>query len=154
MQPIHPDIELNGSLNRAASQGHGATFALMLAMLQENQLDRPRLAERSAETEQKQILFDKAPDIPLKPESQHWEFEARHADYIQRQKLISARLWHCLHPAPLSLYDDSKRLDDEVIENTSWSCRQKLKGTKLQALQVDETGLLDVIEKARDYQAA
>ncbi|ALS98563.1 VC2046/SO_2500 family protein [Lacimicrobium alkaliphilum] len=154
MQSIHLDFEYNGSLNKAASQGHGAAFALLLAMLQENQLDRPQLAERPADNEQKQALFDKAPDIPLKPEPQHWEFEARHADYIHQQQLVSARLWHCLHPAPLSVFNDSKRLDDEIIENTSWYCREKLKGRNLQPLQVDETGLLDVIEKARDYQAA
>lgn len=154
MQSIQFDIEFNGSLNKAASQGSGATFALMLAMLQENQLDRPRLAEPPGETEEKQILPDKAPDIPLMAEPQHWEFETRHANYINQQQLVSARLWHCLHPAPLSVFNDNKRLDDEIIENTSWYCREKLKGKSLQPLQVDATGILDVIEKARDYQAA
>ncbi|GGD53211.1 VC2046/SO_2500 family protein [Lacimicrobium alkaliphilum] len=154
MQPIYLDRELNGSLNKAASGGAGATFALVLAMLQQDLLDRPRLSESSKEVQHTPVLPDKAPEIPLKAESQHWQFEAQHAGYVHQKQLTSARLWHCLHPGPLSVFNDSKRLDDDVVENTSWYCREKLKGTNSQLIETDETGLLEVIEKARDYQAA
>ncbi|WP_088329222.1 VC2046/SO_2500 family protein [Lacimicrobium sp. SS2-24] len=155
MQPVVLDFELNSSLSKAASQGNGANFALLLAMLQDNLLDRPRLeASKEQHWAESQSHLDKAPEIPLKAETQHWEFEAQHAQYVNQQQLASARLWHCLHPSPLSVFNDNKRLDDEVVENTSWSCRQKLKGGSVEPLQVDETNLLEVIDKARQYQAA
>lgn len=154
MQPIYLDSELNGSLNKAASASNGAAFALLLAMLQQDLLDRPRLSESPKETQSISALPDKAPDVPLKAESQHWQFEAQHAGYIHQQQMASARLWHCLHPAPLSVFNDSKRLNDDIVENTSWHCREKLKGKGSQRIETDETELLDVIEKVRNYQTA
>lgn len=148
------DIELSGGLSQASQRGEGATFALLLAMLQQNLLERPHLARDQQLPSSSQPLVAAGPVTPLKADAEHWQNESIHAGYMQQQLTVSARLWHCMHPTPLSVHNDARRLDDEVVANCDYHTRQRLAGKVKSELDVDETGLLDLIEGLQPLRAA
>ena len=141
------DREFNGELNRASAQG--AKFALLLAMLEQDYLHRPKLlASETAEDTQADTLTNLSyyPSTPLKADCQHWTQANFASENIVQETIKSAQLWLVMHPQPLSLYNDPKRLDDEVVANCDIHTQQRLKDTTNKDLQVDETELYDILQ--------
>ncbi|MBN7821797.1 VC2046/SO_2500 family protein [Bowmanella yangjiangensis] len=148
MQSVVNDLEFSGVLSRAAKPGQAQTFSLLLSMLQQNLLERLRIASEPSAValpEAPETLTG-APAFPLKADIQHWRQAEIQAAYFQQQLTDSARLWQCLHPGPLSLHNDPGYIDPVVIENCDWHTRQRLSGTQQTDLEPDETALLDILD--------
>ncbi|MBT1063480.1 hypothetical protein KJY73_07830 [Bowmanella sp. Y26] len=148
MQSVVNDLEFSGVLNRAAKPGQAQTFSLLLSMLQQNLLERPLPArQEQPDTYSSLPEITHTPAIPLQAESAHWHQMEVQGAYIQHQLLASARLWQCMHPSPLALYNDVKRIDDAVTNNCDWHCQQRLKGHSTEPMLSDETALFDILEQ-------
>lgn len=140
------DLEVSGSVNRAA--GQGAKFALLLSMLEQDVLGRPRI----------QVEEDTPPATQLEGLSCYREppLKAEPADIdniVVTSKLLrssgkDALLWQCMHPHPLSQHNDAKRLADEVIVNCDYYTQRRLAPQPApdKEVDVDETLLYDVLE--------
>ena len=52
-----------------------------------------------------------------------------------------------MHPQPLSLYNDPKRLEDEVVANCDMHAQHRLQDLNTVDIAVDETGLYDILQE-------
>lgn len=141
-----PDAELTGALNR--SVGHSAKFALLLAMLDDNKAERPQLAANKAGDD---LLHT---DINALSNYRAYPLNMDDKD-ISNLKISSellaidptdALLWQAMNPQPLSLYNDAKRLADEVVYNCPYHCQIGLKAEKESLIEQDATQLYDILE--------
>lgn len=141
------DAEFSGDIARSAQQG--AKFALMLAMLEQNVLKRPKVvsvAEHSEDTALTSLENTYRP-FPLKADNKHWQCADLARKIIHSQPTDDARLWLCMHPDPLSLFNDANRLDASVTANTSYQTQLALKQPLTSAdIDVEETQLYDVLQ--------
>jgi hypothetical protein len=143
------DREFTGEINQAT--GQGAKFALLLAMLEQDLLQRPKLLARETNDEEsaasKSIsALSHYPPIPLKAEAWHWQQAKFASDTIHQADIKRANLWLAMHPQPLSLYNDPKRLDDEVVANCDIHAQQRLQDSNTTDIVVDETILYDTLQ--------
>ena len=141
------DREFDGEINRASAQG--AKFSLLLAMLEQDYLHRPKLlASETREETQGEILSELShyPSTPLKADSQHWAQANSPGKHIAQDSITSAHLWLVMHPQPLSLYNDVKRIDDDVIANCDIHTQQRQQALKNTDIAVDETSLYDILQ--------
>ena len=141
------DIEFTGKLNQSA--GQGAKFSLLLAMLAKDILSRPKFTEddTSNQTKYDENLTSSYPKAPLNADSTCWLKVNKNTELFN-QNLHDAHLWRTMHPEPLSLFNDAKRLDDEVVANCNFQTQLKLSETPDTSteVEVDETGLYDVLQ--------
>ncbi len=144
---LSSDHELNGTINRAASEG--AKFALILAMLEQDCTKRPYLEES------KELNQD--PDIdnnlnhyrgnPLSADAQYWQTCQQTSQLINNGQLHSAHLWLAMHPEPLSLYNKTNTINADVISNCSHNTQTRIRQAVEKVVNVDETGLYDILQK-------
>lgn len=117
------DAEFNSSVNRAALQAGSVQFKLVLATLEQNLLNRIRLADSDEKNSVETADFGVTnfyPEIPLKPDNQTWRRLDITRGYISAGDLSNAKLWQIMHPEALSLFNDANRLDDQVVANSSF----------------------------------
>lgn len=151
------DIELSGDLNRAV--GEGAKFALMLAMLQPSLLERPALekSESSASLSTGELFHTGYRSPGLKPSDADWQ-HLDNAKRVLHAEPQDALLYQVMHPQPLSLFDDAKRIDDMVAFNCDYYTQKRLKAADGNAekakelrddnlIGLDETGLYDILQE-------
>jgi hypothetical protein len=139
------DHELNGDINRASAQG--ANFALLLAMLEPDLLQRPHLAKDSKpDTPPSSPPTTVYPAYPLKAGADDWCTVTHTSSLIQSGHLQSANLWLTMHPEPLSQYNDPKLLYGEVMANCSLPTQTRIRGPLSSTLGQDETGLYDILQ--------
>ncbi len=141
-----PDAELSGEINR--SIGHSAKFALMLAMLQPDVLARPHFdnSESDAENVLPELLVESHyPQPPLSTSEDDIRILLTTSSILQSNPQ-DALLWQTMHPEPLSLFNDAKRLADDVVYNSSYHTQQQLKSPAPSELETDATGLYDILE--------
>jgi hypothetical protein len=148
-QPRVVDREFSGEINRASAQG--AKFALLLAMLDQDVLHRPKLLagdadDKESATSKELSALSHYPFTPLKAETQHWQQAKIASDTVHQADIKRAKLWLLMHPQPLSLYNDPKRLDDEVVANCDMHTQQRLQDAANTDINVDETGLYDILQ--------
>ncbi|WP_339721216.1 VC2046/SO_2500 family protein [uncultured Paraglaciecola sp.] len=144
---LSSDYELNGTINRAS--GEGAKFALLLAMLEQDCTHRPHIQknqEINANTERKTDL-NYYRSSPLSANDSYWQTCQHTSDLIHKGQIQSAHLWLAMHPEPLSQHNKADDIDAEVIANCSLAAQTRLEQTKQKALQVDETGLYDILQQ-------
>lgn len=153
-QLIHlsTDLEFAGQLNRCA--GHGAKFSLLLAMLSQDMLNRPAFEKDKAENEaipEDIAALSVYPPQPLKPSEQTWQHLNTNKKLVHTS-LKDAQLWQSMHPEPLSLYNDTKRLADEVVQNCGYHTQLKLvdQAPFEEPIEPDATGLYDVLESLQE----
>ncbi|MFT4995254.1 MAG: hypothetical protein ACI965_002303 [Paraglaciecola sp.] len=141
------DREFSGQINQAT--GQGAKFALLLAMLEQDLLHRPKLLASETAKNIHADTFTKAsyyPSTPLKPDGQHWANANSPGENIAKNSIRSAHLWLLMHPQPLSLHNDANRLDDDIVANCDIHTQQRLQALSKPDIAVDETRLYDILQ--------
>ena len=145
------DVEYNGQLNRSA--GQGAKFALMLSMLHSDILNRPNLIDEHHEKiapSQDVAAINCYPETPLMASHQHWSEMDKTSELLHEDNQGS-RLWGCMHPSPLSQFNDPLRIDEQVLANCPLHTQKQFQSKKVEKevddVIVDETGLYDILEQ-------
>ncbi|BDX06759.1 VC2046/SO_2500 family protein [Planctobacterium marinum] len=148
---INPEIrqtEFKAGLGKALRYGTQSEFALLLSMMQQDLTQRLKL---EGEDEQQSVglipieKFNFYPAVPLKTENTHYVRQQQFAEAIHRNDLPSAKLLAYMHPTPLSLHNDVKRIPDDVTANCDVFTQMKIKNLQGEDIKVDETLLYDVI---------
>ncbi|WP_100657405.1 VC2046/SO_2500 family protein [Alteromonas flava] len=115
---VQRDPEYTGQVSRALHSGHD--FGFYLAQLNTQITERLRIQSDSLD-ESAHTNADKPPHYyrhsALQAKDEDFQAVAQSAQLLQRQNRADLLLWMCLHPDPLSLHNDSKRIDPEVIAN-------------------------------------
>jgi hypothetical protein len=150
---LSSDYELNGTLNRAASEG--AKFSLILAMLEQDCTQRPYL--------DKSTKLNQIPEIdnnlnhyrnnPLSANDQDWQNCQQASQLINSGQLHSARLWLAMHPEPLSQHNKSDAINADVVKNCSLSTQTRIRQTQENVVNIDETGLYDILQQLQPISA-
>lgn len=139
---VKQDLEWSGAL--VQSVGDGAKFALLLSMMAPDVLTRPSIhAQQESEAVTAGLKSD-YPQQPLSASERHWR-QAAVAGKTLQHSVADAQLWHTMHPQPLSVYDDNKRIDDSVIANCDIHTQRRLNTPPDSSITVDETQLYDVL---------
>ncbi|MCV2885255.1 VC2046/SO_2500 family protein [Aestuariibacter sp. AA17] len=148
--PIINDVEYTGSLNRASTQG--ASFGLLLAMLQQNILERPHIEKAVQSANQNEGQFEHLKVYPtpaLKADEKHFS-DLHITSKLIHQNIQDAMLFQTMRPHPLSQYDDASHINDEIIANCDMYTQRRLRNAPDHQvdseIQVDETKLYDVLE--------
>jgi hypothetical protein len=147
------DLEFSGALNRASQQG--TKFALLLSMLQQDILARPRVGSANDTAKHQENDFQSHyPQTALQALAKDWIFANTAAQVLRQDGIRSAQLWLAMHPQPLSLHNDAFHIDDEIFENTDtytqarYANRYGGEGNDLNnEIKVDETGIFDLLEE-------
>jgi hypothetical protein len=141
------DYELNGTVNRAASEG--AKFALVLAMLEQDCTHRPQVEKqtenRSSLEVENNLNFYRS--NPLIADDSYWHTCQKTSQFIAARQIQTAHLWLAMHPEPLSQHNKSDIIDDAVIANCGVNVQNRLKQAEQVSLKVDETGLYDILQQ-------
>ncbi|AGH42979.1 VC2046/SO_2500 family protein [Paraglaciecola psychrophila] len=144
---LSSDYELNGTINRAASEG--AKFALMVAMLEQNCMHRPHL-DATKEIDQ---IAEVTSDLnyyrsnPLSANDAYWQTCQHTSQLIYSGQLHSAQLWLAMHPEPLSQYNKPDAINEDVIANCSVNTQTRMQQAKEKVINIDETGLYDILQE-------
>lgn len=149
------DIELNGSLSQASSQG--AKFSLLLAMLQQDYCARPTIQSQRPEQQQADSQLASLScyrQPPLKASAEFWQQAVTTCQLVHQGAMGSLHLWQAMHPQALSQFNDVKRLDQEVVMNCALPTQLKLQQAEQNQLAVDETALYDVLQTIERVEAA
>jgi hypothetical protein len=143
---ISSDNELNGTINRAASEG--AKFTLMMAMLEQDCTHRPHIEKQQELNQPPEVENDLSyyRTSPLSANDSSWQTCQQTSQLIHSGQLLSAQLWLALHPAPLSQYNQSDRVDADVIANCSINTQSRMQQAQEKEVTVDETGLYDILQ--------
>ena len=144
---LSSDYELNGTINRAASEG--AKFALIIAMLEQDCTHRPYL-EKSKEPSQTPEVASNLNHYrsnPLSVNDTYWQTCQHTSQLIHSGQLNSAQLWLAMHPEPLSQYNKPDVINEDVIANCSVNTQARMQQAKQSVLKVDETGLYDILQE-------
>lgn len=123
------DAEINGSVNVAAQLAGNSQFKLVLATLEQNLLNRLRLAvgnETDVVTSESSVV-NNYPVQPLKVSEETWIHAQEAKKHIELKGVDSVRLWQIMHPDPLSLFNDPLKLEENVVANTSYHTQLTLK---------------------------
>lgn len=145
------DVELTGEINR--SIGDGAKFALLLAMLDHNYVKRPHLEKAGSDFE---VVEDAISSLsqyrnsPLHTSVQDIQNLVTTNQLFKSQPL-DAQLWQTMHPEPLSLFNDAKRLADDVVYNCPYHCQLSLKSQSDPVIEEDPTALYDILENLPNH---
>ncbi|MEW9796851.1 VC2046/SO_2500 family protein [Alteromonas sp. CYL-A6] len=147
-------LEWQGKFADAA--GNGALFSLYLSLQYGANVGRPSITPVA----EARVTDDRFPERlntyrrpPLKASDS--SFRASH----QKSSLLNSRhsrdvlLLETCCPEPLSMYNDHKRIPDDVLANCSLATRQRLQQA-MPVLEEDNTLLEEVIEQARAFEAA
>ena len=147
------DYELNGTINRAA--GEGAKFALILAMLEQDCTHRPHLEKSEALNQNPKIDndFNYYRSNPLSANAQYWQTCQQTSQLIHSGELHSAKLWLAMHPEPLSQYNKLDAINADVITNCSLNTQTRIRQAKEKVVNVDETGLYDILQQLQPLSA-
>jgi hypothetical protein len=139
------DFELDSLVNRAAS--NPTNFALVLAMLEQNYLHRPVFPkDKLAESFKTESVSHNYRSCPLHAEQDHWDKINQTSYFIKEGQIQTAQLWLAMHPEPLSQFNDPLHLNAEIVANCSLPTQDRLKTSGPHALDVDETGLYELLE--------
>lgn len=144
---LSSDHELNGTINRAASEG--AKFALILAMLEQDCTQRPHLEKSEALNQNPEIdkNLNHYRSNPLSVNTQYWKTCQQTSQLISSAQIDSAHLWLAMHPEPLSQYNKSDAINADVITNCSLNTQTRVRQAKEKKVSVDETELYDILQQ-------
>jgi hypothetical protein len=143
------DYELNGTINRATSEG--AKFALILAMLEQDSIHRPHLEPPNETNQIPEVENDlnHYRSNPLSANDTYWQTCQHTSHLIHNGQLHSAQLWMAMHPEPLSQYNKADAIDEEVIVNCNINTQRRVKQAKEKVINIDETGLYDILQNLK-----
>lgn len=141
------DLEFSGLLNRASSQG--LKFGLLLAMLQQNYLERVNVSSGVVEPQAAALIEPSVyPKVPITASTQHWQQADTVSAILHSDGFKSAHLWLTMHPQPLSLFNDVTRIDEDVLANCDIYTQQRYSegGPGKSEIQTDEVGIYDLLQ--------
>lgn len=141
------DFEYNGQINRNA--GQGATFQLMMAMLEQDILARSKIEKTviQFDTDNSSLVnLNHYPVIPLSTNEREWVLLSQ-SKQITDANPNDGKLWQAMHPHPLSIYNDVKRIPDDILYNCDLYTQRRVRSIESEEFAVDETSLLDILEK-------
>ncbi len=147
------DKELSGALNQALETAGHKQFSLLLAMLQQDFLARPRYASATVEDETPASLpASNYPKPGLATREQDWHNAQQITLLLQQQQPGNARLWQTMHPQPLSLKNDANAIPPELINNMSWDAQLRHSMARRQQpldpqISTEPAAILDVLDK-------
>jgi len=72
------------------------------------------------------------------------------AKAVEQNDIARMKLLAYMRPTPLSLYNDAKRVDDDVVANCDLFTQSKLKQVQQPDITVDPTMMYDAVKKVRD----
>ena len=146
-QKISQDLEFSGAINKAVSQPLNKNFGLLLAMLQQDVLDRKLIEkEPQKETYKSDIeALNHYRPHALATTEDHWRQQNTLNSYVNDNDFPNARLWECLFPPPLSLHNDRYRVGDEVKHNAPYDTQLKLDLMINHPAETDPTKLYDIL---------
>lgn len=150
---LSSDYELNGTINRAASEG--AKFALLLAMLEQDCTHRPYLEKSKELNENPQAAhnLNYYRSSSLSANKQYWQTCQQTSQLINSGQIHSAHLWLAMHPEPLSQYNKADTISADVIANCSLNTQTRIRQTKENLVNVDATGLYDILQQLQPSSA-
>jgi hypothetical protein len=131
---LSSDYELNGTINRAASEG--AKFALMV--------DATKEIDQIAEVTSDLNYYR---SNPLSANDAYWQTCQHTSQLIYSGQLHSAQLWLAMHPEPLSQYNKPDAINEDVIANCSVNTQTRMQQAKEKVINIDETGLYDILQE-------
>lgn len=139
------DLEWSGQINRALGQGRA--FALLLSMLESDVLERPKIVSSDEE--------NTVPDTNLKSDYRRPALRAADIDWHNAlpnsqhfaHHPSDGKLFQTMHPQPLSIFNDAKRIDDEVLANCDYYTQNRLKSLSEKQIDADATQLYDILEQ-------
>lgn len=143
--------QLSSGLNTALQTQQRADFALLLAMLSPAvdefaEFKTPIITPSDKEVSLYQKLsiqkcrnfaYDENDNVTL----------LQHAKALSSDGLSQLKLCQYLKPAPLTQYDEPKRLDNELLQNLSLHCRRHVQGNAVPSVEADVTALYDVLQQ-------
>ncbi len=138
------DLEWSGKVNRALGQGR--SFALLMSMLESNVLHRDKVVSND------DLASESPLDIrchyrtpPLCASQKDWvlsDLGRQTFDVNQTDGL----LFQALHPQPLAIFNDAKRVAPEVFQNCNYGTQQRYKAEREYDVQEEPAKLFDVLE--------
>lgn len=140
------DAELSGNVNQAT--GQGKKFALLMAMMANDILQRPSLQKDDKnEAKQSSNIDVKSyyPPTPLKADLQSWP-GINNTSRLLKESAKDALLWQVMHPDPLSLRNDVKFIEDEIKQNCDFDTQLRLADSSPTVIEQDATGLYDILQ--------
>ena len=147
-------VEFKAGLGKALRHSGQSEFALMLAMMQQDVTQRLKLADDGDDNKPVGLLpiedFNFYPEVPLKTEAQHFSRQEQFAQAVHHNDLASAKLLAYMHPTPLSMHNDVKRVGDDVTANCDFFTQMKIKEIQSEDIPVDETLLYESITEIRE----
>lgn len=158
--------EFSGALAQTLVHKGQGDFALLLSMLVQDVTQQLQFSEQPEEGIKGNIpieQFNYYPEIPLSTETKHYAQQQAFADAVHREDIKTASLLGCMFPSPLSLHNDPKRVDDNVMANCDIYTQSRMQVAKAgeagdtaknEDIEVDPTLLYDTIAAAQDVQAA
>lgn len=141
------DFEYSGQINRNAA--NNATFQLMLAMLEQDVLARSKIEKsvKDSGVENPSLKYlNHYPVIPLSTDERDWVLLSQ-SKQITDANPNDGKLWQTMHPHPLSIYNDVKRIPDDILYNCDLYTQKRIRAMASEEFAVDETGLFDILEK-------
>ncbi|MBU2976931.1 VC2046/SO_2500 family protein [Alteromonas sp. C1M14] len=152
--PKLTDFEWSGRLSQATPSR--ALFSLYLAMHCQpgNTAIRIEDPSHSASVDDDFLArLNHYPKASLSPNKSDLEALRVSAKLAQNGQVSDLALWHTMHPAPLSAYNDPHYLSDDIKTNCSYATQQKLKSScdNEAVLNADPTQLDDLIARASAF---
>lgn len=146
------DLEWSGQVNRATGQGRA--FALLLAMLESDVLERPKVIPIEDENPvTDNALTSVYRRASLSAAAQDWTNAVENSQHFARNP-ADGLLFQTMHPQPLSLFNDPKRIDDEVLANCDYYTQTRLATPAEKQVTEDNTQMFDVVEQLDKIAAA
>lgn len=160
---IDTDILINehqtgGKLSQAVHEARRADFGLILAMMSQSVLDQAafalpvdEVAEIDNSSDALRARFQVSKPQPFAANDASMVEQAHeHSQLIHHSGLASQKLSHYLNPAPLTQFDDVKRIPDDVLGNCDLVVQQRLQsgGVRIASdTSADPLLLVDVMDK-------
>jgi hypothetical protein len=152
--------QLDAKLNNALHQAHRADFALYLSLLspavdEAAQFFTPEpVTESKPEHLRQQLGLDTSAARCYAFEDGDLNTMLQHSIALQLGGLSQLKLTSYLNPAPLSQFDEQRRIRGDVWQSLSLHARRHLNAEVIDKASADPTALYEVLQQLHQHEAA
>lgn len=150
--------QLNSQLSTALQHDQRADFSLYLALLSPavDEFAQFYTPEATTETVNKDLYrqLNVTPARSFSVQENDDLLLAQHCQALHHSGLAQLKLVTSLNAAPLAMYDDKKRLDNDVWQNLSLHSRRRLSQPAAVKTAADPTALYEVLQQLHHTEAA
>ncbi len=158
-QIIVNEADVGERLNQSVHHNDRADFALLLAMMSQDQLDAAQFHLPSGRTErltQDEQALAKSFGAGVKQPLAESDIQYQHDDLaalLATASMTDVRFRLGLKPEPLAKYNDPKRISDEVLDALEPTVQRKVVGmqTPLTEKPISPSGFYDAILASRAF---